>query len=458
MIARRKDAKSPRKSKKRVAEEATEGNRLDDLSSGPSDEPDSEDGGTEAPAPDAAIDSDPSEETGTETRAKGGKGRGKGARRKKPRRGSARGGDRSGEDDSGDEVSGGDVSGGDASSEPTSTAATASAEAENSDQDQAEPRAKSGNDDAPTDEKPDDAAAAPAPDGLDDEGEVRLEGLRLRQVLESILFAAGEPISAVRLRRLLPEAKPAAIREELLALQGDLASQARGFTLVEENGGYRLLTRMEFAPYVSRLRGNKRRIRLSKAAFETLAVIAYRQPVRRADLDAIRGVQSSAIVKNLLEWNLVKVVGQDEGIGKALLFGTTVEFLDQFGLASLSDLPHPSEFSDFRSEAPSEIEVDDEEPSGGAPEGDVDAGSVHESETDDTETDDTEEAIAATDDEAARDPVADESPDSDAAAEEREPVSDPSPTAESDSTESDAESSEPVEVSLAKGETGDERP
>lgn len=192
----------------------------------------------------------------------------------------------------------------------------------------------------------------------EEEAEVRLEGLRLRQVIESILFAAGEPISSLRLRRLLPEAKPAAVREELLALQGDLASQARGFTLVEENGGYRLLTRMEFAPFVSRLRGNKRRIRLSKAAFETLAVIAYRQPVRRSDLDAIRGVQSSAIVKNLLEWNLVQVAGQDEGIGKALLFGTTAEFLDQFGLASLGDLPHPTEFAEFGSDAPSEVSVE----------------------------------------------------------------------------------------------------
>lgn len=420
MIARRKDAKPSRKTKKRAAEDAAEGNRLDHLSS------EAIDAAEETTEAESVSGESAEGETGVDGEVEPrGKGRRKRSRRKKARGGaepddadsSVDGASReaSNEDASGEHADAGDRTD---ESEPfdDATAVTAVVEVAGDD-DEASP-----------------SDGAPRDSDVDDEGEVRLEGLRLRQVIESILFAAGEPISAVRLRRLLPEAKPAAIREELLALQGDLASQARGFTLVEENGGYRLLTRMEFAPYVSRLRGNKRRIRLSKAAFETLAVIAYRQPVRRADLDAIRGVQSSAIVKNLLEWNLVKVVGQDEGIGKALLFGTTVEFLDQFGLASLGDLPHPSEFSDFGSEAPSEIEIEDDGPIEG-PEASDEAESP-----DGPGVDDVDPAIAG----AEGDSVESSSPDT-------------PPSAEIDPTDGDADASEPVEVSLAKGETGDER-
>ena len=100
---------------------------------------------------------------------------------------------------------------------------------------------------------------------------------------------------------------------------------------------------------MARLRGERKRIRLSKAAFETLAIIAYRQPIRRSDLDSGRGVQSGAIVKNLMEWNLVSVAGRDEAIGRALLYGTTEEFLDQFGLSSLEELPDPAVFMELGS-------------------------------------------------------------------------------------------------------------
>ncbi|MCA8960613.1 MAG: SMC-Scp complex subunit ScpB [Planctomycetes bacterium] len=172
----------------------------------------------------------------------------------------------------------------------------------------------------------------------------RLEGTRLRQVVEALLFAASEPITLRRFRRMLPEADRAELEQALLGLEGALATEGRGYGLVEEGGGYRLLTRPDLAPYVARLRGERKRIRLSKAAFESLAIIAYRQPIRRSDLDSIRGVQSGNIIKNLMEWNLIGVVGRDDAIGRSLLYGTTEEFLDQFGLSTLSDLPNPSAF------------------------------------------------------------------------------------------------------------------
>jgi segregation and condensation protein B len=170
---------------------------------------------------------------------------------------------------------------------------------------------------------------------------VPIGGERLRACIEAILFASPEPLTRRRLYRLLPEADKAAIRDALLELEGELCSTYRGYFLVEEAAGLRLLTRPEFAPFVARLRGERRRIRLSAAAFESLAVIAYRQPVRRADLEAIRGVQSLAILKNLMEWNLIRVVGHDDSPGRPLLYGTTGSFLELLGLSSLSDLPEP---------------------------------------------------------------------------------------------------------------------
>ena len=199
--------------------------------------------------------------------------------------------------------------------------------------------------DEPSEEPPADDAKAetPAtPEESSEEDELpKLEGDRLRACLEAVLFASPEPVSRRRLYRLLPEADNAAIREALLELEGELLSTPRGYFLVEESSGFRFLSKSEFAPHVARLRREKRRIRLSTAAFEALAVIAYRQPVRRADLEAIRGVQCGAILKNLLEWSLIRVVGHDESPGRPLLYGTTGDFLEMLGLSDLSDLPEP---------------------------------------------------------------------------------------------------------------------
>ena len=202
----------------------------------------------------------------------------------------------------------------------------------------------------PTDESADEESApSGSPDvapsvelSEEEEDEVpHLDGERLRACIEAILFASPEPVSRRRLYRLIPEADNAKIREALLELEGELLSTHRGYVLVEEGNGFRFLSKAEFAPYVARLRGEKRKIRLSAAAFETLAVIAYRQPARRADLEAIRGVQCGAILKNLMEWNLIRVVGHDDSPGRPLLYGTTGEFLEMLGLTALSELPEP---------------------------------------------------------------------------------------------------------------------
>ncbi|MEE2889182.1 MAG: SMC-Scp complex subunit ScpB [Planctomycetota bacterium] len=168
-----------------------------------------------------------------------------------------------------------------------------------------------------------------------------LEGETLRSTIEAILFASPEPVSRRRLQAMLREAPKGAVHKELQALEAELLTTPRGYLLHEDGAGLRLLTKSEYAPFVARLRGESRRIRLSSAAFETLAVIAYRQPVRRADLEAIRGVQCGPILKNLMEWNLIRVTGQDTAVGRPLLYGTTTEFLEVLGLTGLDHLPEP---------------------------------------------------------------------------------------------------------------------
>ena len=187
-----------------------------------------------------------------------------------------------------------------------------------------------------------------------------LHDARLRGCIEALLFATAEPIPRKRLRRILADVDPADIDDALLSLEADLAAHGHGFSLVEDAAGLQLLSKAEFAPYVERLRGEKR-IRLSQAAFETLAVIAYRQPIRRADLESVRGVQCGPVLKNLSEWGLIKIVGRDEALGRPLLYGTTVTFLEQFGLSDLDALPAPDQLRELGGEQGVEVTSDEEE-------------------------------------------------------------------------------------------------
>lgn len=182
-----------------------------------------------------------------------------------------------------------------------------------------------------------------------------LEGDQLKSTIEAILFASPEPVSRRRLQAMLKEAPKGAVKEALLQMEAEYLTSPRGFLLHEDGTGVRLLSKPDFAPYVARLRGEGRRIRLSAAAFETLAVIAYRQPVKRSDLEQIRGVSCGPILKNLMEWNLIHITGQEDSIGRPLLYGTTSEFLELFGLQALGELPEPSRLKDQGSDRGLEI-------------------------------------------------------------------------------------------------------
>jgi segregation and condensation protein B len=210
----------------------------------------------------------------------------------------------------------------------------------------------------------DDWAGPPCPD------------LPLEARIEAVLLAADRPLSETRLVEilgLLPPAKPKrrpggkqaatddadsegesesggagdrerrqavqAVRAAVDSLNASYASTRRSFRVESLAGGWQILSLPAFGPLLIRLKGERQQTRLSQAALETLAIIAYRQPILRADLEAIRGVACGEVLKSLMDRRLVRIVGRAEEIGRPMLYGTTKEFLRIFGIASLQDLP-----------------------------------------------------------------------------------------------------------------------
>lgn len=166
-----------------------------------------------------------------------------------------------------------------------------------------------------------------------------MEAHEKRQVLEALLLAAGEPVSAQKLAGVLgEETTPTEVRGLVAALEAEYAEAGRGFRIEEVAGGFQLRTLPELAPWLQRLRPQPP-LRLSRAALETLAIVAYKQPITRAELELVRGVDVGAVVASLLERRLVRIAGHREVPGRPMLYATTRRFLEVFGLASLSDLP-----------------------------------------------------------------------------------------------------------------------
>ncbi|MGQ0612285.1 MAG: SMC-Scp complex subunit ScpB [Planctomycetaceae bacterium] len=163
-------------------------------------------------------------------------------------------------------------------------------------------------------------------------------GDALKARLEAALFCATESLSTRRLAEVLG-VEPAAVEEGLARLRERYAGPERGVHLVEIGGGWRMLTNPQCADAVAALRGRPDKERLSPAALETLAIIAYKQPVSRSEIERIRGVAVGPVLRHLLDLDLVRVTGREEGLGRALLYGTTRVFLDRFGLRDAKELP-----------------------------------------------------------------------------------------------------------------------
>lgn len=167
----------------------------------------------------------------------------------------------------------------------------------------------------------------------------------LAKLLEAALFAAPRPIPLDALAALDAEASLGAVAAALDELREHYDIDGHGVELVEQGGGWQILTRAEFAEAIERAQVAVRPQRLSGAALETLAIVAYRQPIGRAEIEEIRGVSVGSVLKSLHERGLVDIVGRGEGLGRPLLYGTTSQFLEQFALRHLDELPRADELA-----------------------------------------------------------------------------------------------------------------
>jgi segregation and condensation protein B len=159
-----------------------------------------------------------------------------------------------------------------------------------------------------------------------------------RRIVEAVILGAPEPISAQRVAAVIPYCKPAKVKGLVEDLNAEYAEQGRTFEIAEVAGGYQARTHSEFATFLQQIQP-QRPLRLSKAALETLAIVAYRQPVTRAEIEDVRGVDAGAVVRSLMERKLLRLAGHKEVPGRPMLFGTTRRFLEVFGLEKLEDLP-----------------------------------------------------------------------------------------------------------------------
>jgi segregation and condensation protein B len=167
----------------------------------------------------------------------------------------------------------------------------------------------------------------------------------LSQLIEAALFAANRPITLEELQTLEPDAALADVRAALDELREHYDFDGHAVEVVELAGGFQILSRRAYAEAIERAQIAVRTPRLTAAAMETLAVIAYRQPVGRAEIEEIRGVSAGGVLRSLQERGLIEVVGRSEGMGRPLLYGTTPLFLELLGLRDLGELPRTDEFS-----------------------------------------------------------------------------------------------------------------
>ena len=164
-----------------------------------------------------------------------------------------------------------------------------------------------------------------------------------KQILEAVLFASDVPVVLAVLVEVLGDKSPQEVRALIAEMAEEFERGERGIVLQEIAGGFQILSRKECSPWVERMLRSRRKIRLSKAALESLAIIAYRQPITKVEVDSIRGVDSAGVLHTLLERNLVTIKGRSKGVGRPLLYSTTQEFLSYMGINEISDLPELKE-------------------------------------------------------------------------------------------------------------------
>jgi len=180
-----------------------------------------------------------------------------------------------------------------------------------------------------------------------------MEDREVKSIIESLLFVAGEPVTLDTLRKIVEVDKYNTDRI-LRDLINDYSINNSGLLILEVAGGFQMVTNPASAPWIKKLLSSSMPKRLTQSSLETIAIIAYRQPIIKAEIEAIRGVNSDGVVKTLLDRRLVKILGRKEAPGRPLMYGTTQEFMQYFGLKDLAELPTLKEFEEMNIPEPLE--------------------------------------------------------------------------------------------------------
>lgn len=171
-----------------------------------------------------------------------------------------------------------------------------------------------------------------------------------KAVIEAMIFANERPLTIEQIKKVLDNLEATDIRKIIEELRDEYLAAGRGIRIIEVAGGFRMITAQDFASFLKKLYKQRRVERLSKPALETLAIIAYKQPVTKLEMESLRGVNIDGVVDNLLEKGLIRIAGRKKAPGRPFVFGTTRQFLEHFGLKSLEELPKIENFSQLAHE------------------------------------------------------------------------------------------------------------
>ena len=185
------------------------------------------------------------------------------------------------------------------------------------------------------------------------------------RILEAVLFASDTPVEMERLSEIIDGLTPSEIMDLIDSLNREYETEGRSFRLVEVAGGFQFETLPQFGSFIEKLYRSKSRPKLSRASLETLAIVAYKQPISKVEIDALRGVDSDAAIRTLLNRDLIEITGRSEAVGRPIIYGTTQEFLRYFGLKDIKDLPGADELasmfdgSEVRESPPEQLRLDE---------------------------------------------------------------------------------------------------
>ena len=172
-----------------------------------------------------------------------------------------------------------------------------------------------------------------------------MEENNLKSAIEALIFASDKPVTIEQVKKVLGDLNTAIVRKSIDELKTEYETQNRGLRIIEIAGGFQMSTSTAFAPFLKKLFKYRFSDKLSKPALESLAIIAYKQPLTKSEIESLRNVNVDGVMKSLMEKNLIRISGRKKIPGRPFVFGTTRQFLEHFGLKSLDDLPKMDEFS-----------------------------------------------------------------------------------------------------------------